>query len=159
MTSENSRGNNLTFRFCILLFALIFCWIQVSATFGYVSQYFERADWPEVTSTVTQAEYLGEEYDSDTGYYAEWQLYVSYEYEGKQYETPYPDIQETDRYANGEQFVGRSKVIVLNPHNRSDIGEKVEFADLIPAIVVSLILVVAVILALWSVIKAVKTSR
>lgn len=161
MTSENIKISDLIrkliFPIAVLLFAIAFCALQVPATYKSVCDYFERRDWVEMSSEVSRAEYMGEGYDSDEGYYAEWQLFVSYEYKGRLYESKYPNIQETDTGVNGEQhFIGQNKNIVLNPDNPLEIGVEIAIVDLIMSMGFSILFVVAVVFAMKWVIYSVK---
>lgn len=131
------------------LFLLVFCAIQLPATYESICQYKERKEWPEVMAIVTQVEYLGEAYDSETGYYAEWQLYVSYEYEDVIYEDKeYPYIQDTERGEDGEKFMREIKKIALNPEDPSEVVVKRDKRDVVASIIVCFALIVGFVVAI-----------
>lgn len=150
MTLGNRRtsGKISLFPVAFLIFALIFCAIQLPATYESVCQFFGRTDWPQLSAEVIRAEYLGKRSDGGPNHsssHTEWQLYVSYEYEDEVYESKYPSIKKAYHDEHSEDYIGERIKIIVNPDNPMEIGRKVEVIDLVFSVGFSILFVMAVI--------------
>lgn len=130
-------------------FFIILSIVLAFVSIFYINFYNKTKNFPTVEAIVTRTElYEEEHYDSDTHYDATYTIYVEYTVDGKTYNEEYGIF--------SNMKVGDKVTVAYNPNKPEEVSQPASIIWLIGLVVASII---ALIVAIFSVVKTIKRNK